>query len=45
MEFLDRILVSIALIGALLFLYRIFRKKNKGKGCGCGADKCPTRKP
>lgn len=44
MEFLDRILVVLVLSGALVFLYRLFRRKNKNKACGCGTDKCPTRK-
>ncbi|NCG08025.1 MAG: FeoB-associated Cys-rich membrane protein [Verrucomicrobia bacterium] len=45
MEFLDRILVFLVLGGAMVFLYRVFRRKKDKRGCGCGTDKCPTRKP
>jgi hypothetical protein len=45
MQFLDKVLVVLVLLGALAFLYRIFRRKKKSGGCGCGTEQCPTRKP
>lgn len=46
MQWLDRILVALILIGAAVYLYHSFKPKGKkGSGCGCSQSDCKVPKP
>jgi hypothetical protein len=46
MHLLDIAIVSLIILCAALYLYKVFRpRKNKGASCGCGSVDCKVPKP
>lgn len=47
MKILDTVLVSLILLGAAFYLYRVFKPKSKSGGgsCGCGTTDCKAPQP
>ncbi|MGJ8649728.1 MAG: FeoB-associated Cys-rich membrane protein [Opitutaceae bacterium] len=46
MKTIEFIIVGLILLGALFYLYTVFKPKNKsGGGCGCDTTDCKVPKP
>lgn len=45
MNVVDTVLVALIIIGATIFLCKVFMPKKDGKGCGCGSVDCKVAKP